>query len=938
VLRIFHPYADTTVVSRAWSYNDEITARGAIKYVFNLIFTGQDNEVFLKAPAKAFELSSYEPYLSFVERVKQSPDAPTKSNVSFDPRPENYAEPTVFSRETWEREFGIDAESFKRLYVYLYRAITAKGTNRVAVQLPESVSGERFSLAVLSVMPLWLKKRFGVSASWSGQMDGGDSVALEGVQLLCYNGSEASSKSNYPVIDLMNGGNHQNIDDTFFGDEPKNGTYPADYAQWVWENIDKPEEIDKFNVFMLKNFERVVGVMPLTVISTCFLLWQKVLAAGSSLDLRSATVATILVAESFASQFSNFKFIADMLKRSLDLISTKVKTDELNRFPESLQQKLLQAVALLAINNEPTAQTLVQAVYDKAIDDDDYAKVGGVLSYYIAKLKLAKPGSVDEASAVQIMLDCFGMDAERVKAAYDALSERALRLRNVIAGNGVDDNMAANLVELYKSITKVMSDKERLPQRFFTYSPEQGARVVPKRVLIIERFDAETLGMSATAEHLKVVWTVITQLEPQDKNSLLTLYWSKAGGDMNAKRDYVMALERAKTDYVRAFYQFTDEQIRGEIDEIFRSEVGAAWGNMERDLSSDDTWELIGGLARRLAAVGISGGAAVDALKAKTGIDDTKLIMLSEYLSQTALSAVRDLYGSLPALDYILKVDQLLSGGGTVYGSGVFSTDRSSATILYNRLQIWHGKSTAPPVEWSFLISVFNPFKGDFSNPEFIPTYVELRGQGTTKSNLDVTVMVELFGLAAFVIKSQGKIEAAHRDFSMVGYILDALEKVIMQRLNSRNNAVALFSNSDVIKAFTAIPETTDWKRDKGAAIYREVGKLLGDSDDASLKERIEAYKVTFQQRTSGLWQDGGHAGRGGSGSVSEPLPMWALFVQLGTVLLGIVGILMIFLNGGSAALTEMFGSVMSWLAPILAAVLLIVSGVLSGLSIKKRS
>ena len=455
LLRLFHPTADSVVAARSYFVNDAITGRGLVQYSFSLVFTGEDRDKFLKCPRRAFELSAFEPYEKFKNRVNN--DGTIKYSAEYDPKPADYAVPVRIARDTWT-DFGFNKEIFIKFFVSLGKAISPqKGGQKVAVRISNKHDGEALILSVLSILPPQLRRKFGAVSRWSGPTDA--VAAVSGMQLVCYVDEKPPDDISEAVIDLSANCRHRNIEQITYEQHK--------FALSYWENIENPEVFDGFTRYLSANFGALSDKMPFTVLAHCFWLWTTFYETGETeqaspreLDFSTASRAIICLMGAFGGNlnehFNDKNLLAGIFSAYIKGLDTAQISD--------VKVDLVRAICILAIGNvrvtanNINARELIRPLFTKLYKAGPGWGVRVIMQYYAKIIKDERPADrISEAVALSYAVVASYTDksiADEVGAALKQLAATSA----VKALCGGDDAFRESFFALFRQCEKSLQN------------------------------------------------------------------------------------------------------------------------------------------------------------------------------------------------------------------------------------------------------------------------------------------------------------------------------------------------------------------------------------------------------------------------------------------------------------------------------------------------
>lgn len=737
VLRIYHILPDTTVVSRSWFVTDEITGRGTVPYTHSLLFRGDDNERFLRYPSKAYEISSVEPYKSYKGRV--STDAPTELSTKYDPRKEDYKEPFVFSKNEWIADFGLDEDLFAKYYISLGRAVCVKGNTRVAVILRKNMDSEKLILATLSILPMFMKRKFAAASKWTGMMDGSGSNAVNGIQLLCYYDESPVSESGFPVIDLTGAGRHANIAVPTFTETELN------YARWIWRNIDESKKLSEYENFIELTFSSVLDKIPFVVVANSFFLW-----VNRNVDTYEvARKGLVLIARSFAKNFAKFEFINKSLDKAINKLLENVQVSDYD-------SEKVQAVCLLATNGSASAKKLVDALFVAFKDEQCWDRLAIVLQYYKSVLELtAERTTTERATAIGNLWSCLNLSdksKECVRIAFEPLRIHCQNLREIILTSkekSKSDEAFSNYKKLSESLNKF-----NLPNTFFQLKdiPEINT-IDAERFFELEKFDVGTLAYIPSTQHWVKAINWAANLAVERRSGLWYLYWDT----IKNKGEYIIALEKAAKINPNGQNRVLAELIRSsvnvekEIANYYKEDFASKWNAATYPLDSDETWKYMKEWLERLRKVRLIEQSVLEYIHELIGLTKDNIDKLAERLSRESFQTAASLYNNVESLKVLLQeineVDLSAAERGDKYFSGLANKIKngSISPISINRMLYWHSINPNAPAEWAFVIALA---RNGSKSIYVVDYYLELR-QSKTNAAAGIAEVLELFKIVS---------------------------------------------------------------------------------------------------------------------------------------------------------------------------------------------
>lgn len=892
VLRLYHILPDTTVVSRSWFVTDEITGRGTVPYTHSLIFRGGDNERFLQYPAKSFDISSAEPYKSYLGRV--GADAPTELSTRYDPKGEDYKEPFVFNQKEWITDLGLDEDLFAKYYISLGRAVCGKGNTRAAVILRKNRDGEKLILATLALLPQFMKRKFSAASKWTGMMDGSGSTAVNGIQLLCYYDESPVSESGFPVIDLTGAGRHANIAAPTLTE--------LNYARWIWRNIDESKKLSEYENFIELTFSSVLDKIPFEVVANSFFLWLN--RNNDSYD--AAKNSLILIAGSFAKNFAKFEFINKTLNKVIAKLLEKVEVSDYDI-------KRVQAVCLLATNGSANAKKLVDALFDALKAGECWDRLTTVLQYYKSVLEATYVESTDSEknnsernTAIKNLWSCINLgdkSKECVKIAQEPLIVHCQKLRAAILTNKEkSDEGFKNYTRLSESLNKA----SRLPNAFFQLQEVSGGNPVDaEQFFELEKFDIQTLGYIPTTRHWMQVINYAANLTVGRRSELWLLYYLRIRKN---KGEYITALEKEAKAIINGQNQVLNELIESsedvgkEIVEYYKEEFTAKWDNASRPLDSDETWKYVNECLERLRKVRLVEQSVSEFMREKVGLNTDNVDMLAERVSRESIQTAARLYKNVEPLNAILQdINEVDSRAGVrdkFFGELVKEVKNGlKSPVCIDRMLYWHNKTPNAPTEWAFVIALAGSVSAGFD----VIDYLDLR-RSKTGVGAGIAEVLELFKVVSIATDYRNPyLNKATEITNSVITRLDFIDK-------------EYFEVFEVRIAFRGLPDSMQ-KEWVGDTIYA----LLDKSVDEDIRNEYRRKKLRNIDISAGK-----------DDCLLDPFTLGILAGFLAIVALIAEFWLFVLAGGGNAMIGAVLGSAFAWILPYLLIVLIIIATLFS--------
>ena len=731
ILRVFHPLPDTTVINRLWYVTDAITGRGPVPYAHSLIFRGNEkndindendiNETFLLSPQKAFEPNAMEPYESFCARV--NPNSPIPTSDKYDPQYVDYMLPYSLSQREWIDNFGFNKERFANFFVSLGRAVCVTGSSKVCVVLPvrtdnmapqRITGGEELILATLSILPMFMKKKFGAASNWKDSMDGNPGRALSNMQLICCYGEPPYSDSKFTIIDLTRPAltgtdlTGTSLVGTSLAGTDLTGTGGFDrvetlsfsdkiFGEWVWDNIDKPKELDKFEAFMKKNFTEgeaaVLGKMPFYVVASCFLLWSRFGEGRTLVKFESAVSIAKLITESFAKNYKKFPFIHTCLNDCMQIIEDGLMADIKDKLEKKLPDYIVAAICMLANNGDDRAKQLLTIMHNHSCMKADWKNVAATTTYYAEFLELSSKTRVTAADADAVGSE--GVGSAGVASAYGGASTAARAGAGVVAGASVysdpvrfcrerlneclkytdptvskiaadalnkycvslrykglktrDNNEFRNIFDEYEKVVNELDYHGKLSASLFR-SPDIDSfgAIYPdtaENYLSISIHDVKKLGYIPVPAYWNDARVWLDPLVPKNnklKKELFELYLRAVPEEK--KHEYMREIV-SKYDQLPPILMSFGNPLRVVTGKALVEKFAKLWQESAFDLSSDETWDFVDTWQKKLESMGIETSDGIfEAIRQTIKLDHEGLLEISGILSPEAIRIITNLY------------------------------------------------------------------------------------------------------------------------------------------------------------------------------------------------------------------------------------------------------------------------------------------------------
>ncbi|MDR3278567.1 MAG: hypothetical protein LBT12_07310 [Oscillospiraceae bacterium] len=886
LLRIYHPYADATVVTRSWTVSDKITGRGVVPYSFSLLFGGKDNDMFLRAPAKAFDPRSFEPYQEYAARAGASPDAQPALSVRFDPNPDDYKQPVAVPRRVWENA-GFNEEVFVTLFVSLCAAMSpAPNSNtraKVALKMLDGANSEALVLMMLSVFPHWFKRKFAASAAWTGAMDGAASTAIDGMHLICYIGEEPYSEVKFPTVDLTNG-TARNLDDAVFTE-----TATA-YARWMWANIDNADERGEFETFLYKTFPAVPDRMPFYVVANSHYLWRLFEAKAFDLNFDTSLAALDAVAAAFSKSVGRYAFVGDSLTQCLTFLSERERAASGQWQGADYTPEQVRVLCTLALSDAAGAAELAALLYGRFFQSKQFDNLDVLLHYNASRLNGDAPAEVKRDARDRLMqaaAEASGAAAHCRETAREGLMKFAQSLRTVILTQ--HDPAFTDAFGEYKTITALLRKEDKLPQEFFTLPPG-GKDVIFSGFINMELYDLDTLGRAPKPEF----WNFVDALrDPEERfsaqdskigkrrSTLFKAYWLYYDGD---RTRYAFALEKLKPTFIGELLNVDDDKVRNgltirdELTGIFFDGFENEWAHVddfERRLDADETWSFVKAWLNRFETAGFQLGSDGILGMARNVIRLTpeRMTELAGALSPASFEVILRLWGDSEDFSRSLDIIDAVDNAGDFIAARRFWERNADAGLCVTRMFFRYKRRDDPPLEWAVaIIAAEVNYKGQFSVKDF----VKLRG--AESAELNESLVADLFGAIRV---------AYSKSYPKYDEIARALYEEIRDTAATNPNRAGIFKNYAVRSAFDELKNNPSTPQGLASRIGGKIaGELDGVDSDGELRN--------FYSRQS--------AGRAGNVSGAAP----ALFDFLVALIAAASPILLLLF--GAPAITAVTG------------------------------
>jgi len=795
LLRLYHIPPDASVVSRSWFVTDEITERGTVPYSYSLIFKGErDNDIFLQNPEKAFAKDSFERYENFRARV--GPDAPSAVSAKYDPRGDDYTQPFKFTKDDWIGTFGFDRELFILFYSSLCKAVCSKSGAKVGAILPLNRDGETFILAVLSVLPMFLKRKFGAAANWAGMMDGNSSNAVNGLHLLCYFDESPISDSKFPVIDLTPAKRHENVDAKI-----------SEYAGWVWDNLDDAGLLAGFEGFLGENFPAVLDKMPYDVIENCFSLWSTFIAGNGELGYSQAAHLIKETADNFAKNFTKFPLISEYIRKCMTVLRSGLSGGSQG----ALTVPVIQAICLLAANGEEISKGFAFDIYTFFTAQNDLKKSGAVLPYCAGLLENPNITPDFEERICGMMAAALKCDdANSVKTAQEAIYKYCCRKRAAVLADRADQRKALSDYREMAAALYLSMNGKLTGEIFKTPAPDSPGLSCAESFCELMEFDIKSLGFVPDPEHWGISADWVKNLPEERRSALFVLYYSKVAD----KRRCFLYLEREMPELLLALMK--DGDVLDEIKNVYTDMFDSEWREGDRSPKNDQTWADLLKWKERLDKLGFPPDDAVfENIRGSVNLRKDILVQISGKISRASLSAIYKLYKSdfrIMSLACLLNlIDNAANGELNEEKQRDILKGYPERDLIFRdakyRMEFWYDKYRNETVLWALEMTRAVMMNNEFDVDAFLslcrPKHENPSG---TQDVLDILKAMKMWnGLENSAYRP---INSAFQSFFEEKYLYGAGYSTVEN----------IFTKKDVIAAFKNL-RMPEWKRPTGKKI-----------------------------------------------------------------------------------------------------------------------
>ena len=805
LLRIFHPTDDTTMISRSYYVIDKITGAGSVAYSTGLIFKGSDNERFLRNPSYAFTKIAYESYEAFVARVPA--DTPVYYSSSYDPLPENYSEQKVFSREAWENDFGLNSETFPLVFIALCKSITAKNNRKVALQLPANATSEQLILAMLTILPVWLRNRFGATANWVGAMDGGSASSIEGIQLVCYLGETASSQANFPIIDLSGNKAHKHLETLT--------TEERSLSKWYWDNIENPDVLNKFFEHMSNSYGDLVSKMPFSVAAQCFWLWRTFSVVKVELTFTISVRAVYIIANAFGASVSKLPGLLNSvlipcittINAQLPYVSTASITADVGR------AVCILALGDVAVENENIyMRDMVDPLFRKLLEQGDSGKLMPFFQYY--NTVLGKSTSINENiyNTVKVLISALSRTDQGAEAAAEILLRFAISQRGIV----LCDEVNSDLSKLYKAIVKNLSVAGRLTSDIYSI-PDDGRRINSSTLYEIEMNDRGLLNKDFP--NIKYLEKLSSFLPVPHFNDIVEQIWvCESMKSLSVRTAKVRELTSTEAG-TKMLKKLIDSNKRVQ-DDAFNILIVDFSREFTTQTGDEEKIVVIKNWMPRMTSCGFQRHTLMEKMREAYPIEIADIKMKLMYISPESLKVLRDIWAGTTIekpLENLIIIDMHVIEQKSflpLYGR---CRDTNQRNICRGRLEFWYKKNEKPPIEWTLTLAVLSAkIEAEDISENVVTKFLRYRigkaSDTTGEKNITVEDLIAMFAAYQLLSQEGNSYGADTRD------IKQAFGRKVLS-LAEKN--VDWFTNENVIGAFKRISSET--ARNSIGARIREI-------------------------------------------------------------------------------------------------------------------
>jgi hypothetical protein len=706
LLRLFHPAADCTMVSRSYFVNDEVTGRGVVQYSFGLVFSGaEENGRFLQCPRQAFERQAYEEYGSFVKRIDS--EGKLAYSGAYDPLPEDYAAPCLLSREKWV-SLGFNKENFCSLFTALGKAIApGKGYAKVAVLLPAGADSEALIYALLAVLPPWLKRKFGAVSRWAGPLDGSSATAISGMQLACYVGEQPPYDTTAAIVDLTGRQAHKNLGQ-ILGEQRQ-------LAEWYWDNIEDAGALSGLVEYMEAKYQRqLMDKMPFTVFAHCFWLWlhlHKNLRPNDPgyLTFAMAAHAISSLVSAFGinieKYFSNRPLLMEIFKAYRDNLASDTVSNVNAGFVHSICV-LAKGEFWLKLG-DIKARELIKPLFDELLAAQKWEELEPLLQYYAKILAEEKPQDrvYEAVGAFLQLLNCPDKKCADEAVAISSKYAIAILHAALAMSHGDDIDKHRKNINIYKTIAAKLQEAGRKVGADLTawdnLQLNEGAARLYYDVLKFNREEIENQHPPGVKQ-LDNIINALQRLPQAEKaealQDILTICWqAEELKDQAQQQKYIYYLRDNKKLALFVNYNVGVAEIRGACtDELNAAFAGRKFSSVDEKIEELYRWHCL------LHEYGFAQNDPIFGLFAEKYQIIGDMLELCRHMSPEAGRKLVSLtenspYKKIAAL--INGLDEHAAAGGELIQ--ICREWDEARELLAARIEYWFKRRPNPPAEWA---------------------------------------------------------------------------------------------------------------------------------------------------------------------------------------------------------------------------------------------
>ena len=786
MLRIFHPTASSTMVSRSYFTNDEITKRGVVQYSFGLAFTDREKELFLQRPQRAFSLYSYELYSEFVKRVPE--EGELLYSDKFDPKMEDYRDDFKISQEKFYG-LGFTEDIFTKYFIMLGRIVSnTKNNNKLAALLPEGNNSEDLILSTLCMLPHWLRRKFGAVSKCSGTLD------IGGIQLLCYVGERPPYDTLNTVIDLTGSNAHKNIGDISIQEEI--------FAKWIWQNIESPEKLYEMTKYMMTTYKQLIDRMPFEISAKCFWLWHTFADdsnAKKHVNFETASLAISSLIAAFGGKFN--EYFSDK-----DLLSVIFSTFN-EGFPNArhIDHNTVRALCTFAIANfeidNIKAKDFIKPLFTKFVEAEEFERLEPLMSYYTKFLRDERPIDV-VIEAIQLFSE---LTSCKVKKYAD---EAALQLGTYASASAVAKLKgleSERRFALFKRIVDLFKKQGR--QFFLNYASFEE---LPKNEQFsvdffeIEKAVRDSFNKNPPGEkHLVFVEQCLSWLNAGEKTEamreLLNIYWnSEELHEDEERKKYIEYLFNANVLGIYVRHDIGLDYIRDIILNKFNTQAA----DLQKSPPNTKIEVLTEWLVVFTKKCGFAYSDQIFDIYYNT-VFHTLTDDLGNILSSVSPKAMEDMlkllerYGMYDTdQDQLIKILKLLcrideNGKSDMNFSVTYNEWHGAFDYVAQRIEYWIGRTSRPSVDWAMSMAVCEMYLNNlWSNNHIIDFFKRFYKRPRDYSS----ELISMYEAIRYLSENKSFDDRIHQTLwnAIEGYI-----EILMQRLRNESNAEIIMSSAE---------------------------------------------------------------------------------------------------------------------------------------------